>query len=81
MCGESVVVVEGCGLWDRVWNVEGVEYKVVGVIKPVKRCDQWKLHVPFMFNRYGMRYVAMQLRLALVEKFPDAPDDEILKVQ
>jgi hypothetical protein len=31
-------------------------------------------------NRYGMRYVAMQLRLALAEKFPDASDDEILKV-
>ncbi|XP_062516827.1 ras GTPase-activating-like protein IQGAP2 isoform X2 [Corticium candelabrum] len=29
---------------------------------------------------YGMRYVAMQLRLALAEKFPDASEDEILKV-
>ena len=27
-----------------------------------------------------MRYVAMQLRLALAEKFPDASEDEILKV-
>lgn len=29
---------------------------------------------------YGMRYVAMSLRVALAEKFPDAPESEILKV-
>ena len=27
-----------------------------------------------------MRYIAMQLRLALHKKFPEAPTDEILKV-
>lgn len=29
---------------------------------------------------YGMRYVAMSLRVALAEKFPDAAESEILKV-
>ena len=27
-----------------------------------------------------MRFIAMQLRLALVAKFPDAPQDDVLKV-
>ena len=27
-----------------------------------------------------MRYIAMQLRLALHTKFPDAPEDDVLKV-
>ena len=31
-------------------------------------------------DRYGMRYVAMSLRVALVEKFPEVPEAEILKV-
>lgn len=29
---------------------------------------------------YAMRYIAMQLRLALLAKFPDTPQDDILKV-
>lgn len=30
--------------------------------------------------RYAMRYMAMQLRLYLQTKFPEAPEDDILKV-
>ena len=30
--------------------------------------------------RYAMRYIAMQLRLLLHSKFPNAQDDEILKI-
>lgn len=30
--------------------------------------------------RYVMRYIAMQLRLLLQAKFPEAPEDDILKV-
>ena len=29
---------------------------------------------------YAMRYIAMQLRLALHAKFPEAPEEDILKV-
>ena len=29
---------------------------------------------------YGMKFIAMKLRLALHEKFPEAPEDDILKV-
>lgn len=32
-------------------------------------------------TRYGMRYVAMSLRVALAEKFPESPESEILKVK
>lgn len=38
------------------------------------------LIVVVYFVRYGMRYVAMSLRVALTEKFPDAAESEILKV-
>lgn len=42
------------------------------------------IHVIFHFclfiARYGMRYVAMSLRVALAEKFPEVPESEILKV-
>lgn len=31
-------------------------------------------------HSYAMRYIAMQLRLALLAKFPDTPQDDILKV-
>ena len=34
----------------------------------------------FFLCSYAMRLIAMQLRLALVAKFPDAPQDDILKV-
>lgn len=30
--------------------------------------------------RYGLRYVAMSLRVALGEKFPEAPESEMIKV-
>lgn len=36
-------------------------------------------YLPFSCS-YAMRFIAMQLRLALVAKFPDAPQDDILKV-
>lgn len=39
------------------------------------------LIVVVYFVRYGMRYVAMSLRVALAEKFPDAAESEILKVR
>ena len=32
------------------------------------------------FCSYAMRFIAMQLRLALMSKFPDTPQDDILKV-
>lgn len=33
-----------------------------------------------MIFRYAMRFIAMRLRQALHEKFPDAQEDDILKV-
>lgn len=33
-----------------------------------------------LVTSYGLRYVAMSLRVALTEKFPEAPEAEILKV-
>lgn len=33
-----------------------------------------------LVTSYGLRYVAMSLRVALAEKFPEAPEAEILKV-
>ena len=34
-----------------------------------------------MLDRYGMRYMAKVMRAALVRKFPDAPEKEVLKVR
>lgn len=31
-------------------------------------------------SRYGIKFIAMKLRLALHEKFPEAPEDDIIKV-
>ena len=33
-----------------------------------------------LVTSYGLRYVAMSLRVALTEKFPEAQEAEILKV-
>lgn len=33
-----------------------------------------------LVTSYGLRYVAMSLRVALTEKFPEAQESEILKV-
>lgn len=33
-----------------------------------------------LVTSYGLRYVAMSLRVALAEKFPEAQEAEILKV-
>lgn len=33
-----------------------------------------------LVTSYGLRYVAMSLRVTLAEKFPEAPESEILKV-
>ena len=34
-----------------------------------------------VLDRYGMRYMAKVMRAALVRKFPDAPEKEVLKVR
>lgn len=33
-----------------------------------------------LFNRYGMRFISKVLKDTLQEKFPDATEDELLKV-
>ena len=33
-----------------------------------------------MLGSYGMKFIAMKLRLALHEKFPEAPEDDVVKV-
>ena len=42
-------------------------------------CYCYTVNGNFCF-RYGLRYVAMSLRVALGEKFPEAPESEMIKV-
>lgn len=44
--------------------------------------QQWSYHLPsrFFLSSYVLRYAAMQLRSLLHAKFPNVPEDDILKV-
>lgn len=49
--------------------------------KLVASCLQLS-YLPFSFSRsYGMRFIAKVLKDSLHEKFPDAGEDELLKVR
>ena len=51
-----------------------------GIVTPGKAIFFLFISFSFCFDRYGMKYVAMTLREALSTKFPDASEDDILKV-
>ena len=44
--------------------------------------QQWSYRLPprFFLSSYVLRYAAMQLRLLLHAKFPNVPEDDILKI-
>lgn len=41
----------------------------------------WPAHQVCLSLRYGMRFIAKVLKDSLHEKFPDAGEDELLKVR